>query len=59
MNSASSLRRVAVIAAPTLAALLIVMGFFVDPAIEKSGRELAAEYAAHSHREQVSALAFH
>ena len=59
MNSASSLRRVAVIAAPTLAALLIVIGFFVDPAIEKSGRALAAEYAAHSDREQVSALAFH
>jgi hypothetical protein len=47
------------VAAPVLAALLIVAGFFLDPAIDKSGRELAAEYAAHPGREQVSALSFH
>ena len=46
-------------AAPVLAALLIVAGFFLDPATGKSGREIAAEYAAHPGREQVSALAFH
>jgi hypothetical protein len=59
VSSASRVRRLAVVAAPALAALLIVVGFFADPAIEKSGRELAAEYAAHPDREQVSALAFH
>jgi hypothetical protein len=59
MRSALSFRRAAVIAAPVLAGLLIVAGFFLDPAIEKSGRELAEEYAAHPGREQVSALAFH
>jgi len=59
MDSASGFRRAAVIAAPALAALLIVAGFFLDPAIEKSGRELAREYAANPGREQVSALAFH
>jgi hypothetical protein len=59
MPSALGVRRAAVIAAPTLSALLIVAGFFLDPAIEKDGRELAREYAAHPGREQVSALAFH
>lgn len=59
MPTALALRRLAVIAAPLLAALLIVAGFFLDPAIDKSGRELAREYAAHPGREQVSALAFH
>jgi len=59
MGSALGVRRAAVIAAPVLSAVLIVAGFFLDPAIEKSGRELAREYAAHPGREQVSALAFH
>jgi hypothetical protein len=59
MGPALSVRRAAVIAAPALAGLLIVAGFFVDPAIDESGRELAEEYAAHPGREQVSALAFH
>jgi hypothetical protein len=57
--SALEVRRAAIVAAPVLAALLIVAGFFLDPATGKSGRELAAEYAAHPGREQVSALAFH
>lgn len=57
MGSALSVRRAAVIAAPLLAALLIVAGFFLDPAIETSGREMAREYAEHPGREQVSALA--
>jgi hypothetical protein len=59
MGSALSFRRAAVIAAPALAGLLIVAGFFLDPAIDESGRDLAEEYAAHPGREQVSALAFH
>jgi hypothetical protein len=59
MGSASTVRRGAVIVAPALSALLIVAGFFLDPAIDKSGRELAREYAEHPGREQVSALAFH
>jgi hypothetical protein len=59
MPSALGFRRAAVVAAPALSALLIVAGFFLDPAIGESGRDLAAEYAAHPGREQVSALAFH
>jgi hypothetical protein len=59
IRSALGIRRAAVIAAPVLSALLIVAGFFLDPAIGESGRELAREYAAHPGREQVSALAFH
>ena len=59
MSSALALRRGAVIAAPVLSALLIVAGFFLDPAIDESGRDLAEEYAANPGREQVSALAFH
>ncbi len=59
MRSALEVRGAAIVAAPVLAALLIVAGFFLDPAIDESGRELAAEYAAHPGREQVSALAFH
>ena len=59
MRSALGFRRAAVVAAPALSALLIVAGFFLDPAIDESGRELAEEYAAHPGREQVSALAFH
>lgn len=59
MTSALRFRRLAVAVAPALSALLIVAGFFLDPAIDESGRELAEEYAAHPGREQVSALAFH
>jgi hypothetical protein len=59
VRSALGIRRAAVIAAPALSALLIVAGFFLDPAIDESGRELAKEYAAHPGREQVSALALH
>ena len=59
VRSALDVRGAAVVAAPVLAALLIVAGFFLDPAIEKSGREMAAEYAAHPGREQISALSFH
>src|SRR5687768_5301684 len=59
MPSALAFRRFAIVAAPVVAALLIVAGFFLDPAIDESGRELAEEYAAHPGREQVSALAFH
>lgn len=58
-SSALAARRYAIIVAPLLAALLIVAGFFLDPAIDESGRELAEEYAANPGREQVSALAFH
>jgi hypothetical protein len=59
MGSALGFRRAAVVAAPALSALLIVAGFFLDPAIDESGRDLAEEYAEHPGREQVSALAFH
>jgi hypothetical protein len=59
MGSALAFRRAAIVAAPALAALLIVAGFFLDPAIDESGRDLAREYAEHPGREQVSALAFH
>jgi hypothetical protein len=55
---ALGIRRAAV-AAPAISALLVVAGFFPDPAIDESGRELAREYAAHPGREQVSAPAFH
>jgi hypothetical protein len=59
MDSALRVRQAAVVAAPILAAVLIVAGFFLDPAIDESGRDLAREYAEHPDREQVSALAFH
>ena len=59
MSSALRTRRLAVVYAPLFAAVLIVAGFFLDPAIGDSGRELAREYAASPGREQVSALAFH
>jgi hypothetical protein len=59
MESALRVRQGAVVGAPILAAILIVAGFFLDPAIDESGRELAREYAEHPDREQVSALAFH
>ena len=44
VRSALGFRRAAVIAAPVLSALLIVAGFFLDPAIDESGREPAREY---------------
>jgi hypothetical protein len=59
MGSALSFRRWAIVFAPVLAGVLIVAGFFLDPAIDESGRDLAREYAEHPGREQVSALAFH
>jgi hypothetical protein len=59
MESALRARQLAIVAAPVLAAILIVAGFFLDPAIDESGRELAREYAENPGREQVSALAFH
>ena len=59
MASPLGFRRWAVVVAPVLAAALIVAGFFLDPALGESGRELAREYAEHPGREQVSALAFH
>jgi hypothetical protein len=59
MDSALRARQTAVVAAPVLAAILIVAGFFLDPAIDESGREMAREYAENPGREQVSALAFH
>jgi hypothetical protein len=59
VSSALRVRRWAVVVAPALAAAGIVAGFFLDPAIGESGRELAREYAEHPGREQVSALAFH
>jgi hypothetical protein len=59
MSLALRFRRFAVIASPVAAALLIAAGYFLDPAIDESGRELARVYAANSGREQVSALAFH
>jgi hypothetical protein len=59
MDAALRARQIAVVSAPVLAAILIVAGFFLDPAIDESGRELAREYAENPGREQVSALAFH
>jgi hypothetical protein len=59
MSSALRIRRLAVVYAPLFAAVLIVAGFFLDPAIGDSGRELAREYAAAPGREQVSAVALH
>jgi hypothetical protein len=57
--SALSFRRVALIAAPLIAAVLIVAGVFLDPDIDASGRELALEYAANPGVTQLSALSFH
>jgi hypothetical protein len=58
-NSGLSFRRIALVAAPLIAAALLVVGVFADPAIDESGRELAREYAENPGREQVSAVAFH
>jgi hypothetical protein len=59
MSSALRFRRLAVVYAPLFAAVLIVAGFFLDPAIGDSGRELAKQYAANPGREQWSAVALH
>jgi hypothetical protein len=58
-HRALSFRRFALIAAPLIAAVLLVAGVFLDPDIEAEGRELAREYAENPGREQVSALTFH
>ena len=47
------------IAAPLIAAVLIVAGVFLDPDIDASGRELAREYAENEGVTQISALSFH
>ena len=39
--------------------MLLVVGVFVDPDIDASGRELAQAYAENPDQEQISALAFH
>jgi hypothetical protein len=59
MSSALSFRRLGLVVAPLIAAVLLVAGVFLDPDIEADGRELAREYAENPGREQVSALAFH
>ena len=58
-NSALRFRRSAIIGAPILAAVLIVVGFFTDPDIGASGRKLAREYAENPGWIQISALSFH
>jgi hypothetical protein len=57
--SALSFRRIALIVAPLVAAVLIVAGVFLDPDIDASGRELALEYADNPGVTQLSALSFH
>jgi len=59
VSSALAVRRYAVVFAPLVAAVLIVAGFFLDPDIGASGRELAREYAENPGRIQLSALSFH
>jgi hypothetical protein len=59
LSSALSFRRIALVVAPLIAAVGLVAGVFLDPAIDESGRELAREYAENPEREQVSALVFH
>jgi hypothetical protein len=59
LGSALSFRRLGLVVAPLIAAVLLVAGVFLDPDIEADGRELAREYAENPGREQVSALAFH
>jgi hypothetical protein len=57
--SALEFRRVALIVAPLLAAVLIVAGVFLDPDIDESGRDLAQEYADNPGVTQLSAVSFH
>ena len=56
MSSALTFRRVAFVGAPLVSGLLIVAGFFLDPDIGGSGRELAREYAENPGRIQLSAI---
>jgi hypothetical protein len=57
--SALEFRRIGLIAAPLIAAALIVAGVFLDPDIDASGRELAQEYADNPGVTQLSAASFH
>jgi hypothetical protein len=57
--SALEFRRIGLIAAPLLAAVLIVAGVFLDPDIDASGRDLAREYADNPGVTQLSAASFH
>ena len=57
--SALEFRRIGLIAAPLLAAVLIVAGVFLDPDIDASGRDLAQEYADNPGVTQLSAASFH
>jgi hypothetical protein len=59
MPAALRLRRLAVVWASAVSGVLIVAGFFLDPDIGASGRELAREYAENPGRIQVSALSLH
>jgi hypothetical protein len=59
VSSAVSFRRAALVAAPLIAAVLLVAGVFLDPDIDASGRELAEEYAESPGVTQLSALSFH
>ena len=58
-SSALAFRRIALVVAPLVAAVLIVAGVFLDPDIDASGSELAREYAEHPGVTQVSAVSFH
>jgi hypothetical protein len=57
--SALAFRRIALIVAPLIAAVLIVAGVFLDPDIDESGRDLAREYADNPGVTQLSAVSFH
>lgn len=59
MPAGLAVRRYAVVFAPLVSALLIVAGFFLDPDIGASGRELAKSYAENPGRIQLSADALH
>jgi hypothetical protein len=58
-SSALSFRRLFLIIAPLIAAVLMVAGVFLDPDIDESGAELAQAYADDPGRTQLSALSFH
>jgi len=57
LSKAISFRRGLAVWAPLTAGLLIVAAFFLDPAIDADGRELAAAYAENPERIQWSATA--
>ena len=59
MSWSLRIRRVALVAAPTLAAALVVAAYFLDPALGESGVERARQHAAHAARQQISLLALH